>query len=91
MSEVKSTDGLLVLRNKFSHTLALLFTRSYPDLWPTFITDLIGAMRTIPNSGGTRGSALNLNLTTLMLRVLNEVSGEIAAAGSDAQGLSQEG
>ncbi|EJU04760.1 Xpo1-domain-containing protein [Dacryopinax primogenitus] len=71
-------SGAPYLRNKFSHTLALLFTRSYPDLWPTFITDLIGAMRTIPGSGGSQGTALNLNLCTLMLRVLNEVSGEIA-------------
>ncbi|KZT57628.1 ARM repeat-containing protein [Calocera cornea HHB12733] len=71
-------SGAPYLRNKFSHTLALLFTRSYPDLWPTFITDLIGAMRTIPGSGGRQGANLNLNLCILMLRVLDEVSEEIA-------------
>ncbi|KZO89899.1 ARM repeat-containing protein [Calocera viscosa TUFC12733] len=71
-------SGASYLRNKFSHTLALLFTRSYPDLWPTFITDLISAMRTIPGTGGRQGTSLNLNLCILMLRVLNEVSDEIA-------------
>ncbi|QRV89824.1 exportin-T protein [Ceratobasidium sp. AG-Ba] len=62
------------IRNKFSHTLALLFLCTYPDQWPTFFTSISPLLHTSP---GASTPALNPHVTTFFLRLLLEISGEI--------------
>lgn len=63
-----------VIRNKFSHTLALLFLCTYPDQWPTFFTSISPLLHTSP---GSSTPTLNPHVTTFFLRLLLEISGEI--------------
>ncbi|CEL55488.1 Exportin-T OS=Laccaria bicolor (strain S238N-H82 / ATCC MYA-4686) GN=LOS1 PE=3 SV=1 [Rhizoctonia solani AG-1 IB] len=62
------------IRNKFSHTLALLFLCTYPDQWPTFFTSISPLLHASPGSSST---TLNPHVTTFFLRLLLEISGEI--------------
>ncbi|KAG8733054.1 pre-tRNA nuclear export protein [Ceratobasidium sp. 423] len=62
------------IRNKFSHTLALLFLCTYPDQWPTFFTSISPLLHTSP---GSASPTLNPHVTTFFLRLLLEISGEI--------------
>ncbi|KAG9091743.1 pre-tRNA nuclear export protein [Ceratobasidium sp. UAMH 11750] len=62
------------IRNKFSHTLALLFLCTYPDQWPTFFTSISPLLHISP---GTSTPTLNPHVTTFFLRLLLEISGEI--------------
>ncbi|CAE6431846.1 unnamed protein product [Rhizoctonia solani] len=62
------------IRNKFSHTLALLFLCTYPDQWPTFFTSISPLLHASP---GSSSPALNPHVTTFFLRLLLEISGEI--------------
>lgn len=69
-----------VIRNKFSHTLALTFISSYPDQWPDFFTFIYGLLQQ-PNPHPPTGlpvTAFNPQVTTLFLRLLIEISGEVA-------------
>jgi exportin-T len=65
---------LKVIRNKFSHTLALLFLCTYPEQWPTFFTSISPLLHASP---GTSTPTLNPHVTTFFLRLLLEISGEI--------------
>ncbi|KAJ1307606.1 hypothetical protein OPQ81_001701 [Rhizoctonia solani] len=62
------------IRNKFSHTLALLFLCTYPDQWPTFFTSISPLLHA---SSGSPSLTLNPHVTTFFLRLLLEISGEI--------------
>ncbi|KAG8712895.1 pre-tRNA nuclear export protein [Ceratobasidium sp. 395] len=62
------------IRNKFSHTLALLFLCTYPDQWPTFFTSISPLLHASP---GASTPTLNPHVTTFFLRLLLEISGEI--------------
>ncbi|CAE6379710.1 unnamed protein product [Rhizoctonia solani] len=62
------------IRNKFSHTLALLFLCTYPDQWPTFFTSISPLLHASP---GSSSPTLNPHVTTFFLRLLLEISGEI--------------
>ncbi|CAE7129203.1 unnamed protein product [Rhizoctonia solani] len=62
------------IRNKFSHTLALLFLCTYPDQWPTFFTSISPLLHASP---GSPSPTLNPHVTTFFLRLLLEISGEI--------------
>ncbi|CAE6425668.1 unnamed protein product [Rhizoctonia solani] len=62
------------IRNKFSHTLALLFLCTYPDQWPTFFTSISPLLHASP---GSTTPTLNPHVTTFFLRLLLEISGEI--------------
>ncbi|KAF8604237.1 KapM protein [Ceratobasidium sp. AG-I] len=62
------------IRNKFSHTLALLFLCTYPDQWPTFFTSISPLLHMSP---GATTPTLNSHVTTFFLRLLLEISGEI--------------
>ncbi|CAE6461768.1 unnamed protein product [Rhizoctonia solani] len=62
------------IRNKFSHTLALLFLCTYPEQWPTFFTSISPLLHASP---GTSSPTLNPHVTTFFLRLLLEISGEI--------------
>lgn len=68
------TKAFLVIRNKFSHTLALLFLCTYPEQWPTFFTSISPLLHTSP---GATAPTLNPHVTTFFLRLLLEISGEI--------------
>ncbi|KAG8842139.1 pre-tRNA nuclear export protein, partial [Tulasnella sp. 330] len=45
------------IRNKFSHTVALLFLRSYPERWPEFFPTMYSLLR--PSLAGPNGSNTN--------------------------------
>lgn len=68
----------LVIRNKFSHTLALLFISSYPHQWPDFFANIYELLQTIPAQSSQSSSSFNPQVSTLFLRVLIEISGEVA-------------
>lgn len=70
--------ALIVIRNKFSHTLALLFISSYPAQWPDFFANFYELLQTRSPSEDPSPSAFNPHVSTLFLRVLIEISGEIA-------------
>ncbi|KAI0033548.1 ARM repeat-containing protein [Vararia minispora EC-137] len=63
------------LRNKFSHTLALLFLATYIDQWPTFFPDLFALMRPAESSSQT---PFNAHVSILFFHVVLEISGEVA-------------
>jgi exportin-T len=60
------------LRNKFSHTLTLLFLRTYTDQWPSFFPDLFALIRP-PES-----STFNTHVSLLLFHLVIEISGEVA-------------
>ncbi|KDQ14828.1 hypothetical protein BOTBODRAFT_32183 [Botryobasidium botryosum FD-172 SS1] len=62
------------IRNKFSHTLALLFLCTYPEQWPTFFTSIFSLLRS-PDAASI--APLNPHISTLFLRLLIEISGEV--------------
>jgi exportin-T len=70
-----------VIRNKFTHTLALLFLCTYPEQWPSFFTNIFSLLHS-PPSGDTPASvaapSLNPHISTLFLHILLEISGEVA-------------
>ncbi|KIO34261.1 hypothetical protein M407DRAFT_16794 [Tulasnella calospora MUT 4182] len=67
------------IRNKFSHTLALLFLRSYPEQWTNFFPTIYSLLR--PSISGSNLSAgtppINGHVSLLFLRLLIELSGEV--------------
>ncbi|KAG9047337.1 pre-tRNA nuclear export protein [Tulasnella sp. UAMH 9824] len=67
------------IRNKFSHTLALLFLRSYPEQWTNFFPTIYSLLR--PATSGSDPSAgappINGHVSLLFLRLLIELSGEV--------------
>ncbi|KAG9000427.1 pre-tRNA nuclear export protein [Tulasnella sp. JGI-2019a] len=68
------------IRNKFSHTVALLFLRSYPERWPEFFPTMYSLLRPSLQDPDTNGAGLppiNPHISVLFLRVLNEISGEV--------------
>lgn len=75
----------LVIRNKFSHTLALLFISSYPHQWPDFFTTIYTLLQQ-PNPNPAPATAttfpsptaFNPQVSTLFLRLLIEISSEVA-------------
>ena len=66
---------LLVLRNKFSHTLTLFFLCTYLDQWPTFFTDFFTLIRP-PES--TSQITYNPHVSLLLFHIVLEISGEVA-------------
>jgi hypothetical protein len=71
-------DTDIVIRNKFSHTLALLFISSYPAQWPDFFANFYELLQTRSASETPSPTAFNPHVSTLFLRVLIEISGEVA-------------
>ncbi|KAH7913226.1 armadillo-type protein [Hygrophoropsis aurantiaca] len=63
------------LRNKFSHTLSLLFLCTYIDQWPTFFTDLFSLIRV---GESTSESAYNHHVSLFLFHLIMEISGEVA-------------
>ncbi|KAH9972786.1 ARM repeat-containing protein [Lactifluus volemus] len=63
------------LRNKFSHTLTLLFLATYLDRWPTFFTDLFALMR--PTESALQTS-FNAHVSLLFFHFVIEISEEVA-------------
>lgn len=74
LSSFATNHDFIVIRNKFSHTLALLFLCTYPDQWPTFFTSISPLLHASP---GSSTPTLNPHVTTFFLRLLLEISGEI--------------
>lgn len=74
---------LTVLRNKFSHTITLLFLCTYLDQWPSFFTDIFTLIQpqsppqspTVPHA---RPSAFNPHVSLLLFHLVLEISGEVA-------------
>lgn len=67
-----------VIRNKFSHTLALLFISSYPAQWPDFFANFYQLLQARSPSEDPSPTTFNPHVSTLFLRVLIEISGEVA-------------
>ncbi|KAI0264504.1 ARM repeat-containing protein [Gloeopeniophorella convolvens] len=63
------------LRNKFSHTLTLLFLDTYLDRWPTFFADLFALMRPAESSSQT---SFNPHVSLLFFHFVIEISDEVA-------------
>lgn len=63
------------IRNKFSHTLTLLFLCSYIDQWPSFFTDLFAFIRT-PDTPSS--ASFNRHVSLLFFHIVLEISGEVA-------------
>ncbi|KAI0049750.1 KapM protein [Auriscalpium vulgare] len=63
------------LRNKFSHTLTLLFLATYIDQWPTFFADLFALMRPRESTSET---PFNPHVSLLFFHLVLEISGEVA-------------
>jgi exportin-T len=64
-----------VLRNKFSHTLTLLFLATYLDRWPTFFADLFAHMRPTES---TSQISFNPHVSLLFFHFVIEISEEVA-------------
>lgn len=64
-----------VIRNKFSHTLTLLFLATYLDQWPSFFGELFSLIRP-PES--TSRSTFNSHVSLLFFHLVLEISGEVA-------------
>ncbi len=69
---------VLVIRNKFSHTLALLFLSSYPSNWQDFFPTLYQLLKPSPSPSQAVTLAFNPHVCTLFLHLLIEISGEVA-------------
>ncbi|KAI0342761.1 ARM repeat-containing protein [Trametopsis cervina] len=63
------------IRNKFSHTLTLLFLATYLDQWQTFFGDLFTLIRP-PES--TSQATFNTHVSLLFFHLVLEISGEVA-------------
>ena len=61
----------IVLRNKFSHTLTLLFLCTYVNQWPSFFTDIFSLIQ-------TESSTFNRHISLLFFHLVLEISGEVA-------------
>ena len=66
---------IVVLRNKFSHTLTLFFLRTYVEQWPTFFVDLFTLIS--PTESSSR-STFNPHVSLLFFHMILEISGEVA-------------
>ncbi|KAI9591539.1 armadillo-type protein [Syncephalis fuscata] len=75
-STTTSTDNEpIFLRNKFAHTLVLLFTRTYLNGWSTFFTDLLSLLASASPSTN-EGPALQPRLVDFLLRVWMSIDEE---------------
>ena len=63
------------IRNKFSHTLTLLFLCSYIEQWPSFFSDLFAFIRT---SDPPSTANFNRHVSLLFFHIVLEISGEVA-------------
>ncbi|KAH9002895.1 ARM repeat-containing protein [Lactarius hatsudake] len=63
------------LRNKFSHTLTLLFLATYLDRWPTFFADLFALMHPAESTSQT---SFNPHVSLLFFHFVIEISEEVA-------------
>ncbi|KAI9566771.1 armadillo-type protein [Boletus coccyginus] len=63
------------LRNKFSHTLTLLFLCTYVEQWPAFFTDLFSLLRVAESSSQPK---FNRHVSLLLFHLVLEISGEVA-------------
>ena len=63
------------IRNKFSHTLTLLFLSTYLDQWPSFFADLFTLIHP-PQS--TSQTTFNPHISLLFFHLILEISGEVA-------------
>ncbi|EIN04838.1 ARM repeat-containing protein [Punctularia strigosozonata HHB-11173 SS5] len=62
------------LRNKFSHTLTLLFLCTYVEQWPNFFDDLFALIR--PSESSSQAT-LNHHVSILFFHIVLEISGEV--------------
>lgn len=67
----------IVLRNKFSHTLTLLFLCTYIEQWPSFFTDIFALIRPASEPSASTVS-FNHHVSLLFFHLLLEISGEVA-------------
>jgi exportin-T len=66
------------LRNKFSHTLTLLFLCTYIDQWPSFFSDLFTLIRAAESSqSSASASAFNRHVSLLFFHIIIEISDEV--------------
>src|SRR5688572_23769700 len=70
-----NSSHALVIRNKFSHTLTLLFLCTYIDQWPSFFTDLFTL---IQPSSQSSANGFNRHISLLFFHLVHEISGEVA-------------
>ncbi|KAH6913077.1 KapM protein [Coprinopsis sp. MPI-PUGE-AT-0042] len=63
------------IRNKFSHTLTLLFLCTYVEQWPGFFNDLFSM---IQPSSQSSSQGLNRHISLLFFHLVLEISGEVA-------------
>ncbi|TFK28112.1 KapM protein [Coprinopsis marcescibilis] len=68
-------SNAIFIRNKFSHTLTLLFLCTYIDQWPSFFTDLFTLIQPSSQSAAT---GLNRHISLLFFHLVLEISGEVA-------------
>jgi exportin-T len=63
------------IRNKFSHTLTLLFLDTYESQWPSFFDDIFTLLKPPPETGV---QPLNPHVSLFFFKLLMEMSSEIA-------------
>ncbi|KAG0254528.1 pre-tRNA nuclear export protein [Actinomortierella ambigua] len=61
------------LKNKFAHSVALLFRQTYLKSWPTFFTEMLSMIAPLPNTAGKS----NMRMVDLFLRVLMSIDEEV--------------
>lgn len=74
-STFSGLSSITVIRNKFSHTLTLLFLATYLDQWPSFFGELFALIHP-PQS--TSQTAFNPHVSLLFFHLVLEISGEVA-------------
>ncbi|KAF0551511.1 Xpo1-domain-containing protein [Gigaspora margarita] len=62
------------LKNKFSHTLTLLFVQLYPSLWPNFFDEFLALLQI----NAINGSKTNVRTIDIFLRILLSIDEEVA-------------
>ncbi|CAG8496785.1 4753_t:CDS:10, partial [Cetraspora pellucida] len=66
-------EGVNDLKNKFSHTLTLLFVQLYPSLWPDFFDEFLALLQI----NHINGSKTNVCTIDIFLRILMSIDEEV--------------
>ncbi|KAF9969790.1 pre-tRNA nuclear export protein [Actinomortierella ambigua] len=61
------------LKNKFAHSVALLFRQTYLKSWPTFFKEMLSMIAPLPNTAGKS----NMRMVDLFLRILMSIDEEV--------------
>ncbi|KAG0242703.1 pre-tRNA nuclear export protein [Actinomortierella wolfii] len=61
------------LKNKFAHSVALLFRQTYLKSWPTFFKEMLSMIAPLPNTNGKS----NMRMVDLFLRILMSIDEEV--------------